>query len=554
MAAIAPAAPVARVHRDGLGGLGLAVVLLGQLVVVLDFSIVNVALPNISTQLNVSSTSVQWAVTAYAITFGGLLVLGGRLADLFGRRRLFIAGLIGFAVASAAGGMATSFPVLVGARAVQGIAAAAVAPAALSILTTSFPQGPRRTRVLGYYGITASVGFVLGLVLGGVLVETVDWRGVFFVNVPICFIAAAVSTRLVPAGARAATRAHLDAAGALLVTAGVAALVYAPTAGADNGWTSAPFLGALVVSALFLMAFIAHERRTPQPLMPMSMFNSRPVVAGTAVTFLVGAWVAAEVLILSLFSQQVLGYSPLIAGLLVIPQGIGGMLRGLAGPRVVAQVGVKWFLALSAAITAAGLALLLRFPATSHYPLLGVVLLVIGFGTTSALFAATIAGTTGISDDRQGVAGALINAARQVGSAVGVATLLAVAAVETRAYGASPTALADGYRATLLVTAALALLGTIISLVVFRKNRPESARAASRRLPIRRQTLSGGEGLQTSEALDAGRLAGRTVAEGLHDVAVPDRLPLPDRRSRSTSRSPRHRHRRHTINGHPTDF
>lgn len=342
----------------------------------------------------------------------------------------------------------------------------------------SSPRASREARggpgCSGTNGVTASVGFVLGLVLGGVLVETVDWRGVFFVNVPICLIGAAGSARHVPVGGRAATRAHLDAAGALLVTAGVAALVYAPTAGADNGWSSLPFLGALVVSALLLVTFVANERRSPQPLLPMSMLRSRTVVTGTSVTSLIGAWVAAQVLIMSLFAQQVLGYSPLVAGLLVIPQGIGGMLRGLAGPRIVARLGVKWFLALGSAVSAVGLMLLLRFPATSHYPLLGVVLLVVGFGTTSALFAATVAGTTGISDDRQGVAGALINAARQVGSAVGVATLLAVAAVETRANGTSPAALADGYRLTLLVTAALAGLATILSLVVLRNGRRQA--------------------------------------------------------------------------------
>jgi len=236
------------------------VVLSAQLVVTLDFSIVNVALPSISRELHASSTSVQWVVTAYAITFGGLLVLGGRAADLFGRRRLFVAGLAGFAVASAAGGVAINLPVLVVARAVQGVAAAAVAPAALSILTTSFADGPARTRVLGWYGSMASVGFVAGLVVGGVLVEAVGWRGVFFVNVPLCLLGAAVSPRIVPAGAPGTMRPHLDLMGACLVTAGVATLVYAPTAGVDAGWTSASFFVALAVSGVLLTAFVLRER------------------------------------------------------------------------------------------------------------------------------------------------------------------------------------------------------------------------------------------------------------------------------------------------------
>src|SRR2546427_862759 len=376
-------ASTSRMGRLGpLGGLALVVVLSAQLVVTLDFSIVNVALPSISRELHASSTSVQWVVTAYAITFGGLLVLGGRAADLFGRRRLLVAGVAGFAVASAAGGLAPNLPVLVVARAVQGVAAAAVAPAALSILTTSFADGPARTRVLGWYGSMASVGFVAGLVVGGVLVEAVGWRGVFFVNVPLCLLGAAVSPRIVPAGAPGTMRPHLDLMGACLVTAGVATLVYAPTAGVDAGWTSASFFLALAVSGVLLTAFVLRERRSPQPLMPLSIFRSRTLAAGDGVTLLAGAWTAGEVLLLSLFLQQVLGYSPLLTGIVVVPQGVAGLLRGIAGAAVVAPLGIKRFLTTSAALAAAGLAPPLRFPATSRYPLLAAVPLLVGFGST----------------------------------------------------------------------------------------------------------------------------------------------------------------------------
>jgi EmrB/QacA subfamily drug resistance transporter len=451
--------------RQDLGGLALAVVLSAQLVVTLDFSIVNVALPSISRELHASSTSVQWVVTAYAITFGGLLVLGGRAADLFGRRRLFIAGLAGFAVASAVGGVAVNLPMLVACRAVQGVAAAAVAPAALSLLTTSFREGPARTRVLGYYGTMASVGFVAGLVLGGVLVETVGWRGVFFVNVPVCLFGAAISPRLVPAAAPSGARPHLDLIGAGLITAGVATLVYAPTAGVDSGWTSVSFFGALAVSGALLTSFVRRERRSPRPLMPLSIFRSRTLAAGDGVTLLVGAWNASEVLLLSLYCQQVLGYSPLQAGLVAVPQGVAGLLRGAFGATVVHRLGIKRFLTASAAISALGLALLLRFPATSRYPLLGVVLLVVGFGSTSTIFAATVAGTAGITDDEQGLASALVNTARQVGAAVGVATLLAVAAAQTRSHRGSTTALADGYLVAMGVCAVLAATASALSLV-----------------------------------------------------------------------------------------
>jgi MFS family permease len=353
---------------------------------------------------------------------------------------------------------------------VQGIAAAAVAPAALSILTTSYADGPARNRVLGYYGIMSSVGFVAGLVLGGVLVEAADWRAVFFVNVPICLVGAFVSTRVLPHSAPAGARPHLDLLGAGLVTAGVAALVYAPTAGVDNGWTSAPFFGALALSGLLLAAFVLRERRSRQPIMPLSIFRSRTLAAGDGVTLLVGAWNAGEVLLLSLFCQQVLGYSPLMAGLVAVPQGIGGLLRGFAGPRLVARLGIKHFLVASAAVSAVGLALLLRFPATSRYPLLGVVLLVVGFGATSTMFAATVAGTAGVTDDEQGLAGALVNTARQVGAAIGVAALLAISATTSGAQSGSTAALAEGYRRAMGVTALLAVAAVLVALFVIRDN------------------------------------------------------------------------------------
>jgi EmrB/QacA subfamily drug resistance transporter len=445
----------------GLGRLALVVVLTAQLVVVLDFSIVNVALPSITTAFSATSTSVQWVVTAYAITFGGLLVLGGRAADQFGRRQLFVWGLAGFALASAAGGLASSLPLLIVARALQGIAAAAVAPAALSLLTTSFPEGPARTRVLGYYGIMSSVGFVAGLVLGGVIVETTTWRGVFFVNVPLCLLGAVFGRRVLPAGG-ATKQTHLDVVGACLVTAGVAALVYAPTAGVDDGWTSAPFVLALAAAGALLAAFGWQERRSPYPVVPPSLFRSRTLAAGDGLTLLIGAWTAGEVLILSLFCQEVLGYTPLLAGLVVVPQGIGGLMRGFAGPGLVARFGIKRFLTASAALTAVGLAVLLQFPATSRYPLLGVILLVVGFGTTSSFFAATIAGTAGITDDEQGVAGALVNTARQVGSAVGVAVLLAVATATTGGSG-STASLARGYRVAMAVSAAFAVAAVLVA-------------------------------------------------------------------------------------------
>jgi EmrB/QacA subfamily drug resistance transporter len=468
------------IRSGALGALGLGVVLSAALVVVLDFSIVNVALPDISSELHISSSSVQWVVTAYAITFGGFLVLGGRAADLFGRRRIFVGGLIGFAIASAAGGIAADFPLLVISRAVQGMAAAAVAPAALSILTTSF-HGTVRTRVLGYYGATASVGFVLGLVLGGILVQSAGWRAVFFVNVPICLLCAALGRRIRSDATTTGTR-RLDLIGACLVTAGMATLVYAPTAGVDNGWSSVPFVAALATSVVLLTAFVVHERRTTEPLVPLTIFRSRTLAAGDAVTLLLGAWNAGEVLLLSLYLQHVLGYSPLLTGLAVVPQGVAGLVRGAVGASLVARLGIKRFLVASVVIAAVGLGLLLRFPSTSRYPLLGVVLFVVGFGTTSAAFGATVAGSSDVNDDDQGLAGALINAARQIGAALGVATLLSVAAAQSPSR--SPAGLAAGYRTAMGVAAVLALAAGAISVAFVhdRACRTQQQRLRERRL------------------------------------------------------------------------
>jgi len=452
--------PTKEQHRS-LGGLALVIVLAAQLVVVLDFSIVNVALPSLSAELGVSADGAQWVVTAYALTFGGLLVLGGRAADLFGRRRTLTFGLVTFAVASAAGGFAADMPLLIAARAVEGVAAALIAPAGLSILTTSFGEGRARNRVLGLYGITASVGFVVGLVAGGVLVDTVGWRGVFFVNVPLCLAMAAFGHRLLPAMRPTEVRHDLDLAGGLMVTAAAALLVLAPSVGASDGWASLPFAGCLTGSAVCLVVFVRHEQRSQQPLVPLGIFRHRARVAGDIVAGLGGAWNAAEILVVSLYSQDVLGYSALAAGLVAVPQGVGGILRGFVGPTLLDRVGVRSFLVGNCLLAATGLALLFRFPVTSRYPLLGLVFIAIGFGTANVVFGATVAGSSGVADDQQGLAGAVLNASRQIGSAVGIAVLLSVTASTPTGSGAS-----GGYRTALLWATAVAGAAAFVSLLV----------------------------------------------------------------------------------------
>jgi len=448
-----------------LGRLGLAVTLGAALVVVLDFSIVNVALPSLSAEMGVSTITAQWVVTAYALTFGGLLVVGGRASDLFGRSRLLVAGLVLFALASAAGGLAVDFEMLVAMRALQGIAAALVAPAALSILTTSFPQGRARERVLGYYGMTASLGFVVGLVAGGALVDTVGWRAVFFVNVPICLTLAALGPKALPTGPTVADDRHLDVPGALLVTAGMAALVYAPTIGTTDGWVSVEFVACLAVSAALLVGFLIVERRSRQPIVPLSIFRHHTLAVGDVLMALAGAWLAGEVLVLSLYSQEVLGYSPLVAGLIVIPQGVGGLLRGVVAARLLERTGLKWFLAANWALAAVSIFVLFRSSVTSHYPLLGLVLLAIGFGSTNVIFGGTVAGSTGVPNGEQGVAGALVNAARQIGAAIGVAVVLSVVALDAGTPATSVDG-AAGYRLALMCWAGIGVAAALVSLAL----------------------------------------------------------------------------------------
>ncbi len=418
-------------HRDREGGAAhpaaaLALILVVAFMVVLDFSIVNVALASIERELHAGATSVQWVITAYAITFGGLLVLGGRIGDLFGRRRMLVLGLVVFSISSLAGGLAHSIGVLIAARAVQGVGAAIVAPAALSLITTSVPEGHPRTRALGFYGATASIGFVAGLVLGGILVEFFDWRAVLWVNVPIGLISAALAPSLIPATKRAAKRPRLDVGGALLITAAIAAIVYTVSEGPINGWLSGKTVLYLIVAFALLAAFVAVEQRHPSPLVRLDILRIRQLAAANIFTIMLGAWSVGELLVMPLYLQLVLHYSPLATGFAMAPQGIIGFLGASRGARIVRRVGTHRYLMISGAAAAAGLGLLAGFVALRSYPLLVVGFMLAGYGTASGAFGATVAATQGITDSEQGLAGGLVNMSRQVGAAIGVALTAAI--------------------------------------------------------------------------------------------------------------------------------
>src|SRR3984885_13512426 len=307
------------IHRDtARSGLRLALILVASFMVVLDFTIVNIALPSMERDFGVATSVVQWVVTGYAISFSGLLILGGRAADMLGRRRIFIVGLVVFSLASLAGGLAGDPVLLVASRIVQGAGAALVAPAALSLITTSVPAGPRRTRAIGLYGSMASVGFVAGQVLGGVLVEWTSWRAVFLVNVPVGLAAAFLAPRLiaVPAAERAAGAGsqrgrRLDVRGAVLITAAVALAVFGISQGDVLGWTSPLVLGAAVIAVAAAACFVVAETRHPAPLVRPRLLLRPGLRNGATLAFLLGVWNGGELLVLSLYMQEVLRFSPL---------------------------------------------------------------------------------------------------------------------------------------------------------------------------------------------------------------------------------------------------
>jgi EmrB/QacA subfamily drug resistance transporter len=454
--------------------------------VVLDFSIVNVALPSIERELHMPADAVQWVVTGYAISFGGLLILGGRAADLLGRRRMFVAGLVAFSLASLAGGLAQDPVLLIAARVVQGAGAAIVAPAALSLITTGFPEGPERTRAIGLYGAVSSVGFVAGQVLGGVLVQFTSWRAVFLVNVPVGLIAAALAPAILgPAktAAKTATKTaaktvtaktagsrvrRLDLRGALLITSAVTLIVFAVSQGVVLGWTSPLVIAAVVIAAAATAAFAKAETRHPEPLIRLSLLHRKGLREGTTLTFLLGLWNGGEMLVLSLYLQQVLHESPLFTGLVIAPQGVVGFIMGMLGPRLAGRIGIRRLLVVTAAAAAIGFLVLTHLPATGYSPILIVVTL-IGFGTAGTAMGSTVIASRGMADADQGLVGGMINTSRQIGAAVGAALLPAVAVGVSGGVGVS------GDRAAMFAAALAALAATVVA---WRAARPAPARAA----------------------------------------------------------------------------
>ncbi|HWC09412.1 MAG TPA: MFS transporter [Solirubrobacterales bacterium] len=448
--------------------LGLILLCSAQFVVVLDASIVNVALPTIGTALDFTESSLPWVVNAYVLTFGGFLLLGGRLADLLGRRRIFMAGLILFAIASLAGGLATTSGQLIAARAVQGLGGALLSPAALSIVATTFKDGAERNKALGVWGAVAGSGGAAGVLLGGVLTEYLGWEWVLWVNVPIGIAAAAIAPRLLAETRDESEVRHFDVAGAVTITAGLSSLVFALVDANEVGWGSTQTILTLVGSALLLAAFVVIETRSRAPLVPFSIFRVRTITGANVVGLLIGASLFSMFFFISLYMQQVLGYSAIKAGLSYLPLAVSIILSAGIASQLVTKVGFKPILATGMVLIAAGLVWFSQISVDGSF--LGDILgpsLLAAVGLGFSFVPVTIAAVSGIPDHEQGLASGLINTSQQVGGALGLAILAAVSSSVT-GNSIDPEVLTEGFQDAFLVGAAFAVLGLVATLTLIR--------------------------------------------------------------------------------------
>ena len=447
--------------------LSLTVIVVAQFMVVLDIAIVNVALPSIKTDLHFPEASLQWVISAYAIVFGGFLLLGGRLADVLGRRRLFVTGLAIFTASSLLCGLAWSEGSLIAFRAVQGLGGALLAPAALSILMTTFREGRERNRALGIWGAASGTGGAAGVLLGGVLTSYLSWAWVFFINVPVGAAVIAVSPWLLRESRSELRHRHFDVAGAVSVTAGLMLLVYALTRTVTSGWGDATTLGLIAGSALLLSAFIVIELRSKAPLLPLRIFRQRTLAAANGIAVIVGAMAFSQFFVLTLYMQQVLHYSPLQTGAALAVTTIAIVVFSNVGQLLVTRLGVRPVLTAGLVIVAGALALLTQLPTNGHYfPDLFPAFLLTGIGMGFTFVPMTIAGLTGVAPADAGIASGLINTTRQIGGAVGLAAVSTIAAV-TASPGVSAsleaTDLTHGFRTAFYVLTSLTLVGVVIA-------------------------------------------------------------------------------------------
>jgi EmrB/QacA subfamily drug resistance transporter len=449
----------------------LVLICLAQFMVVLDATIVNVALPSIQKDLHLSEGSLQWLVNAYTLVFGGFLLLGGRAGDLLGRKRLFLVGLVIFTGASLLDGLSSSEGMLVGSRALQGLGAALISPAALSIISTTFAEGAERARALAVWAAIAIGGSAVGLILGGVLTQYFSWPWIFFVNVPVGIVAFLLSLRLIPESRDVLEHRSFDLAGAATVTGGLMALVYAIVDAQSAGWGSAKTLGFFALAVVLLAGFVVIELRTTAPLVRLSIFRIRSLLTANIAMFLAMSGMFAMFFFNTLYIQQVLGYGPLKAGLAFLPFSAGVMISAGLASQFAPRLGVRPVAAVGMLIAAAGLALLTQLPVHGSYVvnvLPAIVLSSLGMG--AVFMPLTLIATTGLDDADQGLASGLFNTSQQIGGALGLAVLSTIAASKTTSAGGSPThALVVGFHWAFGVGAVVMIAALAVMLALLRQ-------------------------------------------------------------------------------------
>lgn len=469
----------AALHRNII----LLLLALTMFLVVLDSAIINLALPAIKTALDFDASSLQWVLTAYILTFGGFLMLGGRLADLYGRRRILVLGMSGFVLTSLLIGFSTSDTMLIVLRAVQGLAGALMAPTALSILLTTFQEGEERNRALSVWSIVASGGAAAGVFLGGLLTQYLGWEWCFFVNVPIGLLGILGVMKYVPAHSSEAKDKHLDLPGAALVTGGLMSLVYALTLAAEAGWTAPSTLGILVLSFVLLGAFLFNETKAKHPLVPLSIFRIRNVSGANLVMLPVMAGMLGMFFFSSLYVQNVLQYSPIMSGLAFLPIPIIiGVLSHYA-PRLLGRFGFKPMMVFGISLVTLG-TLLMSFAGadSSYWAHLLPAFLILALGLGTSFISVAVAATTGVPGDEAGLASGLMNTSQQIGGALGLAILAVVASTATNAAMSAGQTLIEatvhGYRQAFFWAAVLMIVALLITLFVIRApKQPTKAKA-----------------------------------------------------------------------------
>jgi EmrB/QacA subfamily drug resistance transporter len=454
--------------------LALALLATVQFMVILDIAIVNVALPSIQVDLGFSQENLQWVISAYALFFGGFLLLGGRAADLLGRRRLFVAGLILFSAASLASGLAWSDEALILFRAVQGLGAAIITPAALSILMTTFAEGRERNTALGVWGAVGAFGAVAGVLLGGILTDWLSWEWIFYINVPVG-LGALVLTPILLTESRDAHVKSFDVPGAVLVTGGLVTLVYAITQANDYGWGSAETIGLFVAAGALLAAFVGWEARVREPLMPFSIFRIRTVTAANISGLILGTVTFSMFLMLTLYMQQVLGYSPMKTGVAYLAVAGSAIITSTIAAQLVTRVGVKPVIVTGMTFLAAGLLYFTQVSVGGSY--LGDLLpgfLLIAAGLGFSFVPISIAALAGVQPSEAGLASGLFNTSQQIGGALGIAALSAVATSKTESGVAAgtplPKALTDGFESAFIWGGVVAIVGILVALVLVRRS------------------------------------------------------------------------------------